>query len=224
MKLNVMLMSLILALAHYSWAGFAKSMNEKYDVLIILDDSGSMFQHQDHLKGVLPNLLKEFSGKDFQLGLQTTSALNQRSLVDSVELMGPSTSGDYGHIISHVQGMIQDFKFNGSAEEKFFNSIVPILTSPVNTGFMREDAKLVVLIISNEDDQSLETPKQLVTDLLEYKKFKDIEVHGLLSIGLDFCSSPAKTTKIMDLVAMTGGQSFDICASDWSDYQIQLSN
>ena len=223
MKLNLILMSLILTFSAQSWAGFGKTETEKFDILLMVDDSGSMYSYEANLDQFLSNILRNFAGKDVQLGLQTTSSLYQQSLVGSVALMGPTISGDFDTIVSHTQKMIGEFKFDGSANEMFFNSLVPILTGPENQGFMRQGAKLIILIISDEDDQSPESAKQVISDLLEYKKFDQIEVHAIHSQNRMHCSgSEVSTSKIQQLVDMTGGQSFDICSKYWSSYQIPL--
>ena len=220
------ILSLIITMTFSSIAfgGFVKTTApDQYDILFVIDDSGSMAQHQANLASSLPTLLAEFKSESIQLGVTTSSALVNQGIIEGTELMGPSVAGDFETVVKATSQTIGSIGTQGSATEIFLPTIFAVLTSPANQGFLRADSKLVVVIMTDEGDYSDSSVSDTLRDLMELKGFFDIKVHGILGTDAKtgcFNGQTASMLKIQTLVSATGGTSLDLCASDWSSFVI----
>jgi hypothetical protein len=97
-----------------------------------------------------------------------------------------------------------------------------------NAGFLREDAKLYVIMISDEEDQST-GPVDLYVDF--FQNLKGFRNRNLVSVSAiaggvpNGCGEAAVAgTRYKDAVdAIANGLFLDICAGDWGSYLTQLA-
>ena len=127
------------------------------DVLWVVDNSGSMSDVIQHLGDRFQSFLTAFdsTGIDYRIGVTSTDmdgGANGR-------LVGPQpwiddTDPDPVSLFTQAT----DLGSSGSATEKGLDAAYAALTPPLtngdNAGFLREDAVLAVVVISDEDDSS----------------------------------------------------------------------
>lgn len=136
---------------------------QKIDILWVIDNSGSMATSQAQLAASFPAFIQNFSARkyDFQMGITTTDAYrgrfnalevwkkDLRPSVDSELFLTPDTLDLHDKFVQMAQVGI-----NGNGDERAFQSLEDTLNNPNNLGFLREDAYLAVIILSDEDDFS----------------------------------------------------------------------
>ena len=98
------------------------------------------------------------------------------------------------------------------------------LSNP-NAGFLRPDAKLAIVAISDEDDQSAE-PDFLVLDFLYAlkggKRDDLVSVHAIAGPTTSNCDQAQPGFRYAWMAQQTGGRFQDICARDWAPVLTEL--
>jgi hypothetical protein len=142
------------------------SVNNKLDILWVVDNSGSMANLQTNIANNFSAFIQDFASKsfDFQVAVTTTDAwrapfLGNPSLAKFKDGANGDNSGVFV-ITPDTPDLINTFMtnitqgINGSGDERAFQSIKTALDSPLNAGFLREDGFLAVIIVSDEEDFS----------------------------------------------------------------------
>lgn len=128
------------------------------DVLWVVDNSGSMSSIVEYLGDRFASFLKTFD----------TMEIDYRIAVTSTDMYDPTQQGRFlgpEKVISRADsdpvGLFveaTDLGSSGSGAEQGMDAAYAALTSPLidneNAGFIREDAVLAVVVISDEDDDS----------------------------------------------------------------------
>jgi hypothetical protein len=146
----------------------AAQVNNKIDILWVVDNSGSMAPLQDNLVSNFGNFIAGFQNKgfDYKIAVTTSDAYlsetafrndpNRSLYRDGV---GTSHSG-YPIITPLTPNLIATFVANatqgsqGSGDERVFQSLHDSMHNPKNAGFLRAGSYLAVIILSDEDDFS----------------------------------------------------------------------
>lgn len=137
---------------------------QKLDLLLVVDNSGSMETSQQHLNRVFPQFLQKLLHKkyDFHLAVTTTEAYMSKthgSAHANKSLLRRASSGEF-YLTRDTQDLELKFQqmvlagINGYGDERAHLSIQATLEDVRNAEFRREDAFLAILIISDEDDFS----------------------------------------------------------------------
>lgn len=142
-------------------------VNDKLDILWVVDDSGSMLPLQQNLANNFQNFIANFQSKgfDFKMAVTTSQAYLAEPNYRNNPLFaafrdGNSVDGPTGHpIMTPLTPNLTDvFTKNakqgasGSGDERIFQSIYSALASPLNAGFIRPTSFFAVVILSDEDD------------------------------------------------------------------------
>ena len=193
------------------------------DILFVVDDSGSMGNDQTKLASSFTTFINWLIGHtiSFQIGVTTTDMSSggaQGELVGSPKILTNGTPNLVTKFSDNVH-----VGTSGSASEKGLDAGIAALTYPhisgENAGFLRDDAKLFVVFVSDEEDQSSES----VAYYLElFSAVKDGEADDLyiaaISGGASGCSgdgtAPA-SPRYHEAAMSTGGLSGSICDSDF---------
>ena len=151
------------------------SYNNKVDILWIMDNSESMQKHQQNLSAQIPALVSKLNSlkMDYQMAVITTSmggtVANGGQFIGSPRIMTNSTADLSSQLASRL--VVGE---NGSNLERGLYSMETVLSPTYlandGKGFLRYDALLVVIALSNEDDQS-RTPA--ADDATYYTNFLD---------------------------------------------------
>ena len=225
---------------------FVQVTGQDVDVLFVVDDSGSMGEEQSNLASNFSQFINEASTwqNDYNVGVTTTDIDSDSGrLLGNPRIVTPATWQSF-------QGSVQ-VGTNGSGTEKGLNAAQLALTLPniadtntpcaadtdctepdacydgfcggPNRGFLREDASLEVVFVSDEDDQS---PADLSFYINFFKNIKGFynsnlfHAHAIVGPPGGCSSSNGDATagmRYIDLANATGGNVASICQSDFAD-------
>jgi len=147
----------------------AISVNGKVDVLYVIDNSGSMAASQSHVAQNFQQFIQLFNqrGIDYRIAVTTTEAYRDlfgaSSTISQFRDGTDATSHTGVRLITpQTPNIEQTFLTNitqgtaGSGDERAFQSFKEALSNPANAGFPRSDAFLAIIIVSDEDDFSVD--------------------------------------------------------------------
>ncbi len=222
--------------------GFTQEAWESLDVLWVVDNSGSMGEELDMVRENFDAFITEFVGLglDYHLGVITTDMDNEghKGALQGGYYITPDSSDPYTEFMNAV-----DQGASGSGSERGMDAVKAALTEPLtsttNAGFLREDAALAAIILSDEDDsssidessftswyQGLKSDPSLVTlnavvgdpsgpGLLDFGGCSDL-------VGTDLLQASAGD-RYIDVVGRTGGIWRSICYEDYSETLAHVS-
>jgi hypothetical protein len=222
---------------------FAQAPNNKVDILWVVDDSNSMAEEQAALGAGFASFAGELesSGTDFQIGLVTTSF--EYTNPDRGKLIGDPpflTNADADYEAEFVRRATA-VGTGGSDKEKGLEvalyAVSPLNVAPggINEGFVRSDAQLLVVIVSDEEDcsdggalegqdsKSCYERRDDLTPVNEFvRDFRDLKSdESLVSVGVivgpaNPCAEVIHGERYLSFARLMGGLQGDICTSDWS--------
>ncbi len=211
---------------------FEKILHEQFeqdgmmgsDILFVIDNSGSMCANQAQLANnfdTFVNILSA-SGYDYQIAFITTDSGNFVG-----DIISPSTPDP----VAEAMSQISSIGCHGHALEKGMDMSMEATSSSGRAGpgsdFLRTDAKLVVIYLSDEDDVSTTTPAMMASRLWSLKSSSALAVaHAVAGDVPGGCTSNGGAqagTDYWDLVNLTGGTFLSICAEDWGTPMEELA-
>lgn len=208
------------------------------DVLWVVDDSGSMEAAQQALGAAFPSLLAPLTADavDWQMAVVTTDMSDparRGRLVDGNGglVLGPDTGNLAGLFAQRVQVGIEGSDMERGLEAAW-SAVTPPLSTHDNAGFLRAEASLAVIVVSDEDDCSDEggfveaspaacvaNPQQLVTTseyLNRYTELKDgVTFHALVETGVtaefEGCGGNNPGSRYVAMARATAGHVAPLC-------------
>jgi len=187
---------------------FEQNGNNFADILWVLDDSCSMYEVQNNLAVNLSAFLDtvEVQNVDYHVAVATTSSAEFGGYEP---IMTPGTADVHAAFADAV-----DVGTGGAATNEglmnAWDALNPPYTLPgePNYGFLRDDAKLHVIIVSDGDDESPDTVSAYVAALQGLKDDpSDVHVHAILEL-------PATQYELA--VTLTGGELGHLLDPSWS--------
>lgn len=143
------------------------TVNNKMDLLWVVDNSSSMTPLQTLMTTNFNSFISQFvtNGYDFHLAVTTTDSYLSGAAWDNNPNLakfsdGVGTTTGVFDILSTTPNLINVFVTNasqgatGSGDERAFSSLKAALNSSLNTGFLRSDSFMGIIILSDEDDFS----------------------------------------------------------------------
>lgn len=135
--------------------------NKEVDVLWVVDTSGSMAKHQDYLASQVSKFVDGLNatGLDYQIGVTTMDMSGSGQKGRLLAQAGTPTvlTKSTPNLLALLKGRIQAGQ-NGSATERGLEATLAALAMDAsgmpNEGFMRKDALLNVIFLTNENDKS----------------------------------------------------------------------
>lgn len=207
----------------------------KVDILFVVDSSGSMDGHQKNLAANVGRFISAFFNRvtiDYHIGVLSTdmdfgfsSKCCGRLLGDPafIDKSTPSPGTDLAARL--IVGT------NGSGVERSFDPVIAALSSPLDTtanvGFLRPDAHLAVIFITDAEDQSKNSGIALYDHLLKLKgKREKILAYGAVIpsgyndsvCGRDeYGKEPRLIEQFLTMTINKGNNIFNLCAHDFGD-------
>jgi hypothetical protein len=215
---------------------FEQLNDNKVDILWVIDDSCSMSEEQRDLASNITWFTRyaDMINVDWQMGV-ITSEVN-----DAVSGKLWACSG-FNKIISHTDSnRVQAFQCaasvtnppNGNSrpnpggsdeQEAGLQAARIALDVPVrdsdNAGFVRPDARLAVIVVSDEEDQSQGSTNLYVDFFRQIKGFRNPQLVTLSAITGDVpggCATADAAPRYNDAVSQLNGQFESICNQDWT--------
>jgi hypothetical protein len=220
------------------------------DVLLVVDNSGSMQPYQERLSTNFSDFLSFFTGYvDYRIGIVTTT-------LEPLDPYGPCTQADIDAVPSGgelVGGTwISDEDADGDA---VFSDMVQVgtcgagyemgletaamaLTPPLsdaggaNEGFLRSDAYLSIIFVSDEEDSSPLTTSGYVNTFRSIKgnRSRDIfNASALVVTNAEDCTEEqlnagaTRSDRYADVATQTDGVVGSICSGDFATIVTELS-
>jgi hypothetical protein len=200
---------------------FVQTAKPKLDTLFVVDNSNSMSDEQEVLALGLPTLVEKASsaGQVVQMAVITTDAL-----ADSGVMVGspPFVGGD------QVEEFVNRLQvgLDGALMERGLESAWLALSGSnveeggPNEGFLRPDAELAIIVVSDEDDYSADDPAQWVQRFQGLKKLWSgvgVTVHAVVATS-DDCSDLATIgSRYISVTQAFGGQVVNICSPNFAE-------
>jgi hypothetical protein len=143
--------------------------NKKLDIIWVIDNSGSMAEEQANLGASFSDFIDDFIDEsvDFKMGVTTTDTRNSgggwavgSSLADLTSAEAAADEADFKSDFTRLVnvGISGDGREKGlQASESFINRY--------KASWMRDDAYLVVVYLSDEQDQSPKTKEEYLASL-----------------------------------------------------------
>ncbi len=206
------------------------------DVLLIIDNSGSMEEEHKKLSEKLAFLLKEIKYTDWQINVITTDSPCEFN--SSVLPLSPKTA-NYAEVF---QNLIRSIPINGG-EEAGLSMLMLHLQGQGRTGgnctpkaWLRKNAPLIVIEVTDENERIYKdkpiTAEEVIDGLakLKFNLEENIKFFGLFyapqfTAEQCFCATPEEGPNhtLAELVVKSRGTMGNICAVDYSQALSEIS-
>ena len=219
--------------------------NNEVDILFVVDDSESMAVEQDTLARGFTTFVGEIerTGTAFQLGVITTSFdyddPDRGKLIGDPPVITPED--DYVALFEERVRVGLDGSDKEKGLEAAVHALSPSLATGANSGFLRWDAHLLLVFVSDEDDCSdrgalnpygaeacydrttrLVPVEDLAAELRALKETPDkVQIGAIVGpvpeTGQTTCADALPGRRYAGAARLTGGLAGDICTSNWSN-------
>jgi len=212
---------------------FVQPMLSETDLLLVVDDSGSMSSHQSQLARNIPVLAQALTTKG-------GSSLHAAVLTTDMDGMWGNhpAKGQFRKILNsshpnftHELAQAMLVGTNGSGIEQHFAAVTASLSSPLienqNAGFLRPSAHLSVIFVTDAEDQSPQIATEMTDFLTRLKGAGGVSAYAFLSRSGDTaCAKDGfeNPVKIETLVQNLGGQIFNLCDADWQTPMLSIAD
>jgi len=214
------------------------------DILFVVDDSHSMGEEQQALADGFASFIElvDDAAVDFHLGVVDTS-LDEPG---SARMIGEPAflTADDDYVRKFQERALVGT--GGSDQERGLQAAVEALSTDLlatdHQGFLRDDAQLLTVFVSDEDDcsdygaldgrdgvdcyyeaQELVDTDAMLSKLVGIKSDRSlVSTAGILGLEGSACDDAYPGQRYLDVVRATGGLTGDICRSDWSDILFEL--
>ncbi len=223
---------------------FPRVPTPKVDLLLVVDDSPSFASKRAEVEEQLRHFARYLRSLyfDVHVGVTTTSVCRKPEACSPEEsdwangrLLPVDGSGP--RVLKPEQPDFEeqlaarlDVIGGGSERERLVKPAILALTEPLrgegNAGFLREDARLAIIVISDAADADDTGVTQLYASLLDIKGVRRSSDFSISAIVPGMPVAPAgcaydepeagSSGRVRDLVLKTGGIYDDICSRDWS--------
>lgn len=194
---------------------------ERIDVLWVIDNSSSMLAEQQKLAENFPVFLDFYlgSGLDWRIGVISTDTWDD---TQSGKLQGGAGYLWVDATVPDPSAVFEDMALlgrDGSAAEKGRRAIWLALTDPDaiawNDGFLRDDARLSIIVVSDENDATSNDPSMGELATVLQGLGREVTISAIVTPETP-CGINKPGLEYAQMVQATGGLLLDICEEDWS--------
>ncbi|MFZ5468850.1 MAG: choice-of-anchor D domain-containing protein [Myxococcota bacterium] len=220
---------------------FVQDAKPKADILLTIDDSCSMSDKQNSLANNFSSFIQyaQAANVDYHIGVTTTDdndAMNFGGIfipegekgrligdANNPKVLTPTTPD----LVNKFQAKVK-VGTNGAFEKGLSSSlkaITPPLVTADNAGFLRYEANLAIVVVTDAADQSTEPVANYLNRFLNVKGFNRANMFTFNVIG-PFAASPASGCTYDDIapddgryqymVTQTNGVKDEVCAPNWA--------
>lgn len=191
------------------------------DILFVIDNSGSMDPYQQGLAKNIPtltNLISKLTAV-VNVGVITTDMANS---AESGRFLGSPAvlTSDMPGFESTLAARLRPGVNGDGMAERPLAAIQAALSEPLissaNSGFLRSQVPLNIILVSDEDDQSTEVVANYVSFLRGLKANAGVSLFSVVPThNAGGCALPA-TKRTEEFTRAMNGEIFDLCSDDWS--------
>ena len=213
---------------------FVQLGSRKADVLFLVDHSATMREELPAIANYMQSFLSfaQAQAIDYQVGVTTTDVLDEQGRLCPVDsssadrIVTPNAvGGPESDLADNIQcrSLFTSGSFGRSGFESAFLALSPSLLSGPNAGFLRPDATLSLVFVSDGAEQSAR-PVDFYQDFM-----RSLKGHGRPNlVSVSAISGPADRScvgagtsataapRYVELVDRTGGLWREICGADYS--------
>jgi hypothetical protein len=209
--------------AYYNWVTdeFEQESLKDVDILFVVDNSGSMQRVQTSLADNFDTFINIFasSGVDYHIAFITT---------DNPTLVGEIVTPLLVDPIGEANSQIDSIGTRGSSTEKgiqmSYEALRGVGEAAPGSDFFRDTSKLVIIYISDEDDQGTITPTVASSYFIALKSSTAyITAHAVIGDIPYGCNTASSGDYYNDVAALMSGSTLSICATDWGTPMEQLA-
>lgn len=222
---------------------FQQDLTPKADILVAVDDSCSMSDKQTNLANNFTSFIQYAvgTGVDWQMGVVTTSDDEPIPCFNGICPPQPKNAG--GKLIGDANNPKILKQNTPSVEQKFsskvkvgtdgatevglttaLKALTPPLIANENAGFLRYDANLAIVVVSDAGDQSAEPYSYFFNRLLNIKGYNRASMFTFNLIGPLASAAPGNCTyddytnsaTYQQMATQTGGVMYEVCTPDWN--------
>lgn len=198
------------------------------DILFTIDDSCSMADEQAALAMNFNSFISyaNQANVDYRIAITTTDDFSSTRQGRFVTNGGPAMLERSTPNVQQAFAQRVNVGTNGSGAEMPLATTLKALTPPLitgtNSGFLRDDANLAIIIVTDAPDQSSEPIDYFMTRLPLVKGPRRIHQVSFSAIGPFTPAGPMCSVEGVDpgryqaLVTKTSGVKSDICTSNWA--------
>ncbi len=181
---------------------------EKTDILLYVDGSCSMADDQRNLAANAASFAEALEGwsLDWQLLVATRDSGCGNGWLDVDTISSDA-------LLTAVGGPVGTFTEAGLTIAR---NAVAATDGGCNDGFLRPDSKTTIILVSDEPEQSRETPEALVDEIRDAAP--SATIHSVAGDVPRGCATAAPGTGYDEAAALTGGAFLSICDADWGSY------
>ena len=185
------------------------------DILWVIDTSGSMIVYQNRLLAGIEAMLNALPSSDWRLAM-----ISNHPPAAAQEDQFPLVPGDD---IVDAEDMLNGMRA-GYWEEGFDSVYEYVMNNPYSATWMRNDSALLVVFVSDEEDQSNGYFGQVgeFTSWYSTLRFGPVYLSSIVTQdpSVSVCSTPPAPANVgdryMEATNAFNGVIVDICAEDWS--------
>jgi hypothetical protein len=210
---------------------FYQKPADAVDILLVIDSSGSMRPYQQKLSENFQGFLTYFVADyiDYHIGAVSTDIESSAA----GQLVGPVITAETVDAAEAFADLVR-VGAQGSANETGLEAARLALTEPLvsssNAGFLREEANLSIIFVSDEEDASPLPVNEYINRFFAIKGQRSRSVFNASALCVvDFTSCEDITTygeeseRYPDIATQTHGIVGDICADDFAPIVNELS-
>ncbi len=200
------------AMAFLSLSSFAQGYytvsKEDTDILIVVDNSGSMQQWQTRFSDLVPAIFEKYKNNSIRIGLVST---------DEVQVplfYGQQLSDTFNNVLLNLRKQINRIGTGGDPTERPLKQVMRTFADPDQINFHRSmDTQLEVYIVTDEEDQSegYEQGIGFLSDLIQFKDLKKVRIHLYAPMSNCSTNNVDPNQNLALLSKTTGGTQVDLC-------------
>ncbi len=208
---------------------FYQNPTDSVDILMVIDNSGSMQPYQQELGTNFGAFLTYFieADVDYQIATITTDVM-----VDTAGSIRGSIINAETEDAEQAFDTIVNVGVTGSGWEMGLEAAYMALTEPLvstaNAGFLRDEATLSLIFVSDEEDSSPMPVNDYINAFRDVKgqRSRDVFNASSLVVTTDSTGCDAFSTtgdRYVDVAEQTAGVTGDICSQDFASIVTELS-